>query len=187
MKPVPPGKDFPGLSRRCPLRWSPHLPVLSTAALLLVLSLRPEGTAAARENAGPRLPRFVRAELERSLERLSGLAAALSAEPAGAGACTARLALYGEVPERLLCLSIERLDGSPAASLGARPSPLRAGQPAFDRVHRDVRGYIGAPHFDPEFGRWCVTLTAPLIGGDGDAALLRAELDLSALLAERQR
>jgi hypothetical protein len=187
MNPCPPGKVFPGLPRRCPLRWSPHLPVLSTAALLLVLSLRPESTAVARESGGPRLPRCVQRELDRRLDRLAEFAGLLAAEPAGAQASEERLAACALTGRELLTLTIEPIEAGSGATCGPRPVALSAGSPAFDRVHRDGRCYRGAPRFDPLLGRWCVTLTAPLAGAAAGPALLRAEIDLSLLLAERAR
>lgn len=182
-----PGKRFPGFPRRCPLRWSPHLPVLSTAALLLALSLRPESTASASEGGRLRLPRHVQRELDQRLAALAELAESLAAEPVESGP-RADL-LEGADPEgsALLSLTIERLDGGAGAGWGPAPLALRAGDPAFDRVHRDGRRFRGAPRFDPDRRCWSVTLTAPLAAGGASAALLRAEVDLSALLAKRAR
>jgi hypothetical protein len=187
MEPDPSLKEYPGLPRRCPLRWSPHLPVLATAALLLALSLRPERAAAAGEGGGPRLPRRVQRELDQRLRNLADFAALLAAEPQQAWASPERLLGFDLGGQALSSLTIERFDAGPAPGCGQRPAPLSAGDPAFDRVHRDGRSYRSAPHFDTDLGRWAVTLTAPLEGAAGQPVLLRAEVDLSALLAQRQR
>lgn len=182
-----PGKRFPGFPRRCPLRWSPHLPVLSTAALLLALSLRPESTASASEGGRLRLPRHVQRELDRRLDSLAELARALSAEPIEARERAGLLPGPDPKGSALLSLTIERLDGAAEPGWGPPPPALQAGDPAFDRVHRDGRSFRGAPYFDPHRRCWSVTLTAPLPVGANSAALLRAEIDLSALLARRAR